>query len=384
MTAVATGGGGAVSLSYSEITTHRRCPQRWVYRYERGLERVPDPDDPQPELNFGTWWHALVAVDAVARGRDHGSLRSAPKRLSFPGGKIPAEGMDVRSVLAAARSWWDALTAEAREAFVGRMGEPVADRLSALYDEWRDEWRSEREHERPLAVEMRWERELLPGTVLVGYVDEVVYDEERRIVLVRDHKSMRSLPARSAVDDMMDSQLQLYAWGASPQVTRWGMGRIMATGYDRVRSVRATEPKLTLAGTLSKSVTDYGLNTYLAWVGGGVEYPGRKKDGSDAGVYRAEESVVERLATPAARSAWFQRTRVPVNTNIVRAHLSAAAATASDIAATGARASEEGDTGRNLGPDCKWCDFASLCRAQMFGGPDGDYDPAEHGLRVGQ
>src|SRR5699024_12073764 len=66
-------------ISYSGITTHRDCPQRWQYRYIRGLEK-DDPDDVKVELEFGNSWHALRAADSIARGVALGSLRETPAR----------------------------------------------------------------------------------------------------------------------------------------------------------------------------------------------------------------------------------------------------------------------------------------------------------------
>src|SRR5699024_4410189 len=151
-----------------------------------------------------------------------------------------------------------------------------------------------------------------PDTLLVGFVDEIYFDQRRNMIVMRDHKSHRQLAQQTTADDLMDSQLQVYAWGAYEDVVSWGRGSPRAVAYDRVRMVAPKSPEVTMSGTLSKSVTDYDLATYLEWAKGpdgqGVPYPGRKKDGSGAGVYTAEQSVIDRLSQPAASSAWFQRT----------------------------------------------------------------------------
>ena len=77
---------------------------------------------------------------------------------------------------------------------------------------------------------------------------------------------------------------------------------------------------------------------------------------------------------------WHQRTLVPLNSNMIRAHLVSAMDTAADAARTRERALAEGAAARNLGGACKWCDFAALCRAQIAGGPDGEYPLAQYGL----
>ena len=394
--------------TYSRIAVHRKCPQRYHYAYIRKLERVA-PDDVKVELEFGNWWHALRAADSIERGLLHGSLQYAPGKLGTVDGH---EGIDlptleemredrpdlVRVVLEAAEAWWSRLPAAARETWQERIGGALPDRLRYVDARWRERWADDLVYERPLAVELHWERDLPaltdkatgehvdPAATMVGYVDEVYYDERRNLVVVRDHKTHKTLAARTSAEDMMDSQLQVYAWGASPTITAWGYGPVKAVAYDRVRTTAPKQPKLTATGTLSKSVTDYDLPTYLSFAAGpdgtgapwgeeGAYYvSGKKKGEPKFGVYQAEESVVRALSDPAAASTWQQRTLTPLNRNIVTTHLRAAVDTSLDITATRARVAETGAAGRNLTNDCKWCPFAELCRAEMTGGAGGDYD----------
>jgi hypothetical protein len=194
----------------------------------------------------------------------------------------------------------------------------------------------------------------------------VYFDDERGMIVVRDDKSAGALAIQTSLDDMMDSQLQLYAWGLQPQLDQRGAGLVRAVAYDRVKSGASSKPVLNKSGTLSKSTTQYDLQTYLEWAAGpdgnGLEYPGLKKDGSGAGVYTAEQSVIDKLSAQAWRHQFFQRTTTPVSRNIARAEVA-------------------GEAARNLSKNnCKFCDYQSLCRAQMVGGADGDYDIREYGL----
>jgi hypothetical protein len=280
------------------------------------------------------------------------------------------------------------------ETWADRIGEACPDRLAAMYERWHHQWwHSDIKHERPLAVELGWGRDLpamrdgeVPNTRLVGYVDEVYLDARRNLIVVRDHKAHKSLSTQTTADDMMDSQLQFYAWGASPEITSWGLGKVAATGYDRIRTVKAKTPVVTQSGTLSKSITDFDLGTYIEWArgpeGNGVPYPGRAKDGSGAGLYQIEPAIVEKLSTPASTSAWFQRTLTPLNSNLIKVHLRAAVDSAVDLAASRRRAKESGEAARNLTSNCRWCDFVKLCRAEMVGGPGGEYELADMYLRA--
>ena len=366
--------------SYSSISQHRGCPQKWYYQRILNLGRL-EPET-APALEFGNWWHALMAADSLARGRVHGTLKYAPEWITatdswlFSGAVVNPE-----DILAGSEKFWEQLSEEVKAQWVDYLGESLPDRLAGAYVRWLDEWAEDREYERPLAVEVGWGRDLGDtGARLVGYVDEVFLDAKRNLVVVRDHKTMKTLGTQTTQDDLMDAQLHLYAWGAAPQIEEWGVGPVRATSYDRIRSVKATTPRLTNAGSLSKQVTQFDLRTYLEWVAEGQEYPGTKKDGSGAGVYELDEAVVEHLSSPAWRSAWHQRTLTPVNVNVIRSHLRATTDTVLDMVRTKEIVESRGEAPRNPGSGCRWCDFAKLCQAQLIGGPDGEYDYAAMGL----
>ncbi len=382
-----------VRTSYSELTTHRKCPQQWFFHYAESL-MADESVDAAVERDMGSWWQALLGSDALERGRKFDSLRAVPRTIkSVDGGPTwPGEDATAEAVLLEADVWWFHQTGAVRDVWTERLGEPMPDRLLAMYRDWTEEWAEERDYERPLAVELRWQRNLpqraedrRTPVAMVGYIDEVYLDRKRNLVTVRDNKAHRALKPTTAVSDMMDSQLQLYAWGASPLVREWNLGPVRATAYDRARMVAPKSPVVTQSGTLSKSVTDYDVGTYRRWSRGpegmGVPYPGRKADGSGAGMYTVEQTVIDKLSTPAARSAWFQRTRVPLNVNVIRSHLRAAIDSSDDLRRSAARAERTREAARNLGRACDWCEYAKLCRAQMVGGPDGDYELIDFGLR---
>jgi hypothetical protein len=409
--------------SYSQLTRHRACPQSWFYGYVERLEKV-DPDDVRVELEFGLWWHALRASDSLVRGRAHDSLKAVPKMIrTVDGGPEFSTKVDAprSQVFGLAIEWWKALTPRVQEIWTERLGWPdLHTGLRYVDEEWAKMWADDIAYERPLAFEMRWRRilpvlpggvgkpDLDPDTVLIGYIDEVYYDAKRNIVVARDHKAHKSLSTQTAADDMMDSQLQIYAWGAAEEISNWGLGPIRAVAYDRVCSTAPRPPQLTTSGKLATrlgepTISSSDLRTYLEWAAGpdgnGLPWQGAmlpqtkaEKDAEAAGekverrfkpggIYTAEPAIVERLSNPSARSAWLQRTRTPLNGNVVKGHLRAAVDSAFDLINTRERAEVSGQAARNLTSACRWCDYVSLCRAQLVGGPDGDYELAEHRLR---
>ena len=393
--------------SNGALVKHRECAQKWLYSTVRKFERLDYSE--QVELGFGQWWHALRAASSIDRGRALGSLQYAPERLTTtddgPAIDTVADGLVVSRVVLAAEQWWEkGIDEEQREIWTERLGEPMPQRLVNLFNRWSEHWSEELQQEKPLAVEMQWWRRLPrmtqpdgekidPNTALLGYVDEVYFDTKTSMVVVRDHKLHRRLDDKSHEADLFNGQLQMYAFGIAPIVKGWGYGQVRAVSFDRAKMVAPKPPSLTKSGRLAQrggepSISSSDLHTYLEWAkgpdGDGVPYPGMKKDGSDAGRYVAEESVIERLSTPQARAAWFSRATQPISRNVITAHLTAAVDSAIDSERTRARAEITGAAARNFTKACQWCDFAKLCRAEIVGGPAAteDLELAEYGLKV--
>lgn len=432
--------GERVRAHYSSLTLHRKCPQAWYYRYDVGL-RGDREQVAAPERDFGSWWGALRAAEALERGRSLGSLRGKPKKFRSVDDidKFDAATVTVRHVAEAASAWWEKQSFEAKEEWATRLGDELPSLLSGKFERWLDEYAEDRKYERPIAVELFWDR-VLPKPegdrrwdneagqlelYLLGFIDEVYEDTQRGLIVARDSKTSKGLANASAVQDMMDSQLHLYAWGATPTLAAMGVDPIRAVGYDRMLSKKPATPQLTLTGTLSKAVTNFDLKTYLDWATedtrpltrealdvvlppekrekltdeqkqmirelpagrvygklGEFMATGAKKGAPKFGIYQPEEAMIEKLSQKSWRHMFFQRTTVPLSSNIVRAHLRSAVDTATDIWRTQNRAAQIGEAARNFSKDnCTWCDFASLCRAQVMGGPDGEYELAEHSLK---
>lgn len=394
-------------VSYSNLTLHRKCPQAWAYRHLRGLE----PERSSSARDLGTWWHLVRAMDYLERGISMDSLRSAPRELQAGGGitlyridaglgyRIGERGSEVTPradvALSIAAAYWKRLGGEERDLWLEDLGESLPDRLAYLNARWLERWADDLAHEAPLGVEVKFKRSV-PGTgaVMPGYIDVVYLDTRRNLTVIRDTKTSRSLDAPDAAGDLSDSQLHLYEWGVAPLVEEWGVPPVRALSYDRTRSVKPKAPSLTAAGALSKSVTDYDLHTYLEFSrgpdGDGVPWgeegsfyvSGKRKGEPKFGTYTAEEQVVERLSSPAAQAVWFQRTLVPINRNVIKSHLQSVVHTQAEAVRTVAYFKEHGEAPRNFSRQgCKWCDFAALCRAEMLGGPGGDYPLEQFGLR---
>jgi hypothetical protein len=248
-------------------------------------------------------------------------------------------------------------------------------------ERWRDVWDEASTGEKLLAVEYPFAVRIgTTGYGLRGRVDEIYYDAERDLTVVRDHKSNRDIPPSESLEDMLDAQLHLYAWAVSQALVK-----VDAVAFDRARSKPAATPTLTKSGSLSKSVTDYDALAYLAFTDAPVPYPGLKKDGSGAGEYTRDEDVLAKLRTPSERDKWNRRTLDPVNRRMVRGHMRELLASAVDMRQAQERYARSTDEGignaRNLSRySCKGCDFLSLCLDELRTGLI--LEPDEYGLRV--
>jgi hypothetical protein len=400
---------------------------------------------PAPELHFGSWFGTLRTAEALSRGRRLDSLIAPPKRYQpIERGKgqpwFDQATMTPQEVVDAAKDWWRNQTAETVQAWIDKLGEPLPQRLVGAYVRWRDEHAAAIKKERPLAVELFWKRELprpagdarwegldlskMPKLELLGFIDEVYFDPEKGLVVVRDNKTSKQLSAMTSADDMMDSQLSLYAWGAEPILLELGApGPPRAMSFDRVRSVKPSTPKLNLNGSLSATVTVFDKRTYIDWANENTvpddlirhyeettkkvwddldpdkqeailalqSTPGRvfgkigeftARGVPKFGIYQPDQELVDRISTPVHRAIFHQRTLTPISRHMIEAHLRAAVDSATDIWRTKKRAEVTLGGARNLSTaNCRWCDFAGLCRARMFGGNDGTYDIREFNLR---
>ena len=390
--------------SYSGITLHRSCPQAWSYKTIFGLSRPPS-DDPKVEARFGTIWHALRAAEAIERGRRVGSIKYVPRsiRVADGGPKVmtrqhkemactrtdsdpdtckndehfePVLNLQER-VFAAVEAWEEQMPEEHADLWKEKLGTRSPSLLLRSLDaRYLVAHAADIENEHPIGVEVYWER-ILPGdsgATLLGYTDEVYLDVKRHLIVVRDHKTAKQLSIMNAADDMLNSQLHLNAWGLSDRIKEWGCQPVGAISYERVNSVMPPKPKLVKSGRLSATVKNFDLETYLTF----CESPEAKEAG-----YEREDAVVQRITEPQYISRWFQRTLTPVNRNIATAHLQAAVDTEVDSRKTVETVKRRGAGPRNMtGNACRYCDFAKLCRAQMIGGADGEYEIEEYGLRV--
>lgn len=399
-----------MALHQSALSTFRTCEQQWAYEHIGGLEALY----PGIPLGLGAWVHALLAARDLSTASVADTLALPPPtvldvpdepmqvyrldngRLGLRRGRVEG-ACDTRAVLAASRHWWNREASDVwRDDFSERYGgRDLPEHLSNILDRYDERWEVDDEHYDVLGVEVEWTRAVRDsgGTVhrLQGRVDEVLRDRRYGLVVLRDRKTHGQWPSEHEfVLDLLDAQLHLYAWGLAPMLEDAGVGGVGALQWDRIRTKPPTEPKVTQAGNLSKSVTDFDLYTYVAWATALDEdrvepaehrhYPGRKKDGSEAGVYSLEEDVLEALSQPEARDSFFRRRQFPVNETTLRRHVAMALRDNAKMHGIDSLTDANPSPGRH----CSWCDFLRLCHGQMFGEVGEEFDPADYALRLSE
>jgi RecB family exonuclease len=430
--------------SYSSVQDYRRCPRLWWYRKQLRLVSDDETGSTALDLGSwwhalvavqtirrGLFCQSLLEVPGKITTVEDGPTLVAHDGLSEFRGRHPlsegrwtvegetADGWhSVKQVLLLAKNWWDSKSETYQTAFTEKFGVALPERLRSMWVQRAKRWADDERHERPLLVEHPWTSDpsvlTTPegGTVTVtmrGRVDEVYEDRRRHLVVLRDIKTGGRLD-RDAEADLMDSQLHLYAamvnlgWAADagqdgPECPVSGPS-VGAVQYDRVQSKHPTTPQLTAMGNLAKNVTAYDHDTYLRWARGddgqgvpwgeeGVFYvTGAKKGQPKFGVYAPDPEVLETLSTPGEQDRWTRRTLQPLNERVVEAHLESTDHTLAQMAGDAYRWVSEGilpsrDLSRSAaqGASCKYCEMAALCRSQMFGGDDGDYEYNEYGLK---
>lgn len=376
------------TVSYTQLTSYRKCPQFWWLRYRERIQPIESAAPPAWKW-VGIWVHAVLAAKNITQGRKQGKIVYVPPTISTPDGwdDIPTDDTEPLTVFVIQHmaNWWAKLPIQVKEMVLETTSSDIPSLVIDIIRRYNARVGTKELNEKRtiLAVELPWSRTIPPtepgGTPVEirGFIDAVYYDSDRGYYTIADYKTAKDI-GKTALDDLLDAQLHLYAWGASTKLEELGIPRIDAVSYVRVRSTKAKTPQLTKAGKLGRTVTDYDDLTYIAWANSEPAYEGTKKDGP--GVYKLEPAVLEKLQTPDAVAKWVHTTLRPINLNTITSHVYGAMDTASMIRSTELLAQQRGEAPRNLTSACKWCEMSPLCQAQVVGGPHGDYQLEPMGL----
>jgi len=200
-----------------------------------------------------------------------------------------------------------------------------------------------------LETEKEIEVELIPGRImLVAVIDRIEKDSKNRIWLGETKSFKQSLPKEEI--RFTDLQTTLYVW-AAPQA---GLPSPFGVSWDYIRTKPPTIPDLLKKGGLSKAKKiDTTYEVYLQTL---------KEHELDPSNYA---DILEDLRTRPDTS--YRRVYRPAPNNLIGPLLRDFKESALEIEALG-------DTSRvrHLTRDCGWCDYYSICQAELRG-LDTDY-----------
>jgi hypothetical protein len=197
-------------------------------------------------------------------------------------------------------------------------------------------------------VEKEFRTEIFPGIWLVGKIDGLAKDGRRMRWLV-EHKSCKKMPGEEV--RIYDTQVLLYA-GVLPSM---GEDPVNGVIWDYLRTKLPTKPELLVRGGLSvaKSI-DTTREVYLREI---------NKHGLDPDGYR---DILEHLDTK--RDQFFRQVKLPMSKTMGDSILEELITTSHMLiwVESEYKAGRNHCT-RNLTRDCSWCDYNTLCHAELRG-----------------
>lgn len=238
-----------IVLSNSLLSKVQSCEREFHYEYVRGWGYAP-----KRAMNFGSWFHALAAVNNLRKGITEGTLLVVPEtlHLGFEGleeVEVDAEGLgltfegtdyplDWEGAMALLyRQQWSMLPKETRESFTGsdkvyvERGMDFPDQVADLFRRWSFHWDEAHKGEKVLLVEAQWQRTHgSTGLVFGGRIDVVVQRADN-FITARDYKTTGSQP--SMAYRLTNYQTLLYAWGVQALLDDLGFdGRVRMVELD--------------------------------------------------------------------------------------------------------------------------------------------------------
>ena len=310
-------------ISFSEVSSYRRCPKQWEYRYLKRIKRKFKG----VRLLRGEILHEMLNAyvnSKIIKGYD---------------GNDP----------------WDVL-------------EEYADKFGAYFEEERDmhgdiigdcgkifEGYLRKYRKDPLtyeASEIKVELDLSKlgsgaiNVTFIGFIDKIARDAQDRRWIV-DHKFLKSIP--TADDRFAELQLLLYVWAYGMENPN---DKLDGVCWDYARAKAPTEPEVLKSGELSKRKNlDCDPYTYLKVI---------RRERLDAKQYVDMLELLE-----GKEDTFFERVFLPKpSTNMIIEVVNDFLQTAAEIQAK----RDGGRCARSMSTfNCNTCEFRTLCEAEVRG-----------------
>ena len=215
-------------ISFSEVTSFRRCPRAWQYRYVQRIKRKYKG----VRLFIGEILHEMLNAYVNAR--------------------MGRKGDDPWDVLDVYAQEYATYFEEERE-----MHGDIIENCAQIFEGYLRKWRKDPLSYEETEVEISFH--INKGLVFVGIVDKIAIDKEDRRWLM-DHKFVRNIP--TADDRFSELQLLLYVWAWNRMYPEYPLDGVC---WDYGRSKPPTVPEVLKSGkglTQRKNL-DCDVHTYM-------------------------------------------------------------------------------------------------------------------------
>ena len=311
----------AATVSHSEVSSYRKCPKAWEYRYKIGIKKKRK----EMRMFKGSILHDM--------------LNAHIKMRMSKGKSTNGDAWDVLDRYEEEyASWFEEERLEHGVDLISDCGK--------IFEGYLRKWKRD-----PLTYEFSEEAVFfdLPGKLprFIGFIDKIARDEEDRRWIM-DHKFVANIP--TAEDRFSELQLLLYIWA-------WNLTHpdhpVDGVCWDYARSKAPTEPEILKSGELSKRKNiDCDVHTYLSVV---------KREGKNPEDY---QDMVEHLE--GKEDTFFERVFLPAPTaKMIELITDEFLETTREIQE---KKKPKAICTRSMSSfNCKTCDYRKVCEAEVRG-----------------
>ena len=312
------------TISFTEVTSYRRCPKAWEYKYKQRLKRKKK----HVRLLRGQILHEML--DAYINRKIHG---------------LQYDGDDPWDILEYYAEEFGSYFEEEKE-----MHGDIPGDCGKIFEGYLRKYRKDKIRYEASELELRLDLSALgTGAIeveFVGFIDKIAVDPQKRRWLM-DHKFVKTIP--TADDRFSELQLLLYVWVYGMINPKEALDGVC---WDYGRAKAPTEPEILKSGALSKRKNlDCDVYTYRNAI--------RK-----AGLVEADYAdMLQHLE--GKEDTFFERVFLPTpGTDMIIEVVNDFLQTTAEIQAK----REDGRCARAMSPfNCATCEFRPLCEAEVRG-----------------
>jgi RecB family exonuclease len=310
-------------ISFSEVSSYRRCPKAWEYRYKQRIKRK------------------FKGVRLLRGEILHEMLNAYVNSKIIKG----YNGNDPWDVLDEYADKFGAYFEEERELH----GDIIGD-CGTIFEGYLRKYRRDTLTYEASEIKVEFDLSKLGSGALpvkfIGFIDKIARDPQKRRWIV-DHKFLKSIP--TADDRFAELQLLLYVWAYGMENPKEALDGVC---WDYARAKAPTEPEVLKSGELSKRKNlDCDPYTYLKVV---------RREGLD------DKKYVDMLELLAGKEdTFFERVFLPKpSTDMIIEVVNDFLQSAAEIQAK----RDGGHCARSMSSfNCNTCEFRTLCEAEVRG-----------------